>query len=181
VRDAIAMPNETMQTLEPEQREALWERIEDLQVGMLTTVGPDGSLLARPMTVQDIEPDGTLWFFTIADSAITEGVTQDTRINASFADVEESFYVSITGRGYLVDDRERIEALWTPFAAAWFPGGPADPKLWLLRIDPQHVDYWTSSSGKLTQMLAMAKAAWRRTVPGPELGEHGSFVPPAGQ
>src|SRR5512134_3723770 len=135
---------------DPEQREALWERIEDLQIGMLTTVAADGSLRSRPMTVQEIRPDETLWFFTAADSTLTDGVSRDGHVNASFADVEDSFYVSVTGVAFLIDDREKIEALWTPFAAAWFPEGPTDPKLCLLRIDPQRIDYWTSSAGKLT-------------------------------
>ena len=41
--------------------------------------------------------------------------------------------------------------------AAWFDS-PADPDLWLLRVEPERVDYWKSGAGKIVQMVAMAKA-----------------------
>ena len=36
--------------------------IEDIDFAMLTTVQPDGSLRSRPMSTQQAEFDGTLWF-----------------------------------------------------------------------------------------------------------------------
>lgn len=157
----------------------LWQRLRKLRVAMMTTFAPDGSIRSRPMTLQDLEPDGTMWFFAAADSEVSEVVSRDARINVAFADHADSFYASFSGRAFAVHDLEKAQALWSPFAAAWFPGGPADPSLWLLRVDPQQVDYWTTTSGKITQMAAMLKAALTRTPPGPELGERGSFVPPA--
>ena len=46
----------------------LAELIKGIKVAMLTTVCADGSLRSRPMVTQDKEFDGTLWFFTPAES-----------------------------------------------------------------------------------------------------------------
>jgi general stress protein 26 len=47
-----------------EARAKLGELIKGIRVAQLTTVEDDGSLRSRPMGTQDIEFDGTLWFFT---------------------------------------------------------------------------------------------------------------------
>ena len=44
------------------------ELIKDARIAMLTTVGADGSLVSRPMGVQDVDFDGDLWFFADDDS-----------------------------------------------------------------------------------------------------------------
>ena len=46
----------------------LSEMIKDIEIAMLTTAEPDGSLRSRPMATQQFEFDGDLWFFTRASS-----------------------------------------------------------------------------------------------------------------
>lgn len=159
----------------------LWQRVRKLRIAMMTTLASDGTIRSRPMTLQELEPDGTMWFFASGGSEVSEGVSEDARINVAFADPDASFYASFAGLAYPVHDTEKAQSLWSPMAAAWFPGGPSDPSLWLVRVEPQKVDYWATKSGKITQMAAMLKAALTRTPPGPELGEHGSFVPPSAE
>jgi general stress protein 26 len=161
----------------PEEQQELWEKVEKIRFAMLTTRTPEGALGSRPMTLQQVEGDGTLWFFTSGSTELRDDITRDASVNVAFADPGDNLYVSISGSGYFVDDREKVEELWNPMAAAWYPGGPADPDLWLLRIDPDRVDYWTPRAGKIVQMIAMAKAAITRTLPGPGVGEHGTFAP----
>jgi general stress protein 26 len=157
------------------EREAVWRKAGKARIGMLTTVDPRGFVHSRPMTVQEIEPDGTLWFFIAGDSDVAEVIRNDARVNASFASPDDNFFLSVVGRAWLIEDRQKVEALWTPLAATWFPEGPTDPNLRLLRVDPHRVDYWTSGGGKLLQFLAAAKAALGAT---PRVqGKRGSFEP----
>lgn len=160
-----------------QEQQELWRKAQKLRFAMMTTQQPGGTLGSRPMTLQGVDGDGTLWFFTAADTTLVEDVHNDAALNVAFADPADDFYVSVSGLGYFQHDREKIEALWTPMAAAWFDG-PHDPKLALLRVQPERVDYWKNEAGKLTQMAAMAKAALTNTRPGKGVGEHGSFVPP---
>lgn len=43
-------------------------------------------------------------------------------------------------------DRAAIDRLWNRFVAAWFEGGKEDPKLALLRFDPQEAEIWLDGS-----------------------------------
>jgi len=61
-----------------------------------------------------------------------------------------------------------------PFAAGWFPGGPEDPNLGLLRVDVENGEYWDPVASKLVQFFAMAKAAVTRRPP-QNIGEHRRF------
>ena len=165
----------------PEEQAKVYAKVKKLRIGMLTTQGEDGTLESRPMTLQDVDDDGCMWFLTSAFSALEEAVRRDAQVNVSFVDTGDSFYLSTSAHAVFVDDREKVEALWSPMAAAWFPDGPSDPNLRLLRVDAEKVDYWFSRSGRIVQMLALAKAAARGTPPGPEAGEHGAFTPAGAQ
>jgi len=46
----------------------LGELMKGIRFATLTATDEDGSLRSRPMTTQDIEFDGDLWFFTSADA-----------------------------------------------------------------------------------------------------------------
>ena len=39
-----------------------------------------------------------------------------------------------------------MERLWNPFVAAWFEGGKDDPKLALLRFDPDRAKSWLNAT-----------------------------------
>jgi general stress protein 26 len=161
----------------PEEQSKVLAKIRKIRIAMLTTQAADDSLTSRPMTLQQAEDDGTLWFFTSAHTALDDTIRRDAQVNVSFADTSDSFYMSTTARATFVDDRKKMESLWSPLAAAWFPEGPTDPTLRLLRVEAEKIDYWRSHGGKIVQMLAIAKAAAHHTMPGPETGEHGTFAP----
>jgi general stress protein 26 len=161
-----------------QEQAELFEKIQKVRFGMVTTCTSEGALASRPMTLQGVDGDGTMWFFTAANTQLGEDVSNDARVNIAFADTDGDFYLSASGSAYFVDDREKIEALWGVMAAAWFDG-PTDPNLWLLRVRPERVDYWKAGAGKVLQLMAMAKAALTKTRPGKAVGEHGSFEPGA--
>ena len=100
-------------------------------------------------------------------------------VSAVLFDVDDDFYLSASGTGSFLQDRRKVKELWGTLAGAWFDG-PDDPRLWLLRMVPERIDYWKSGAGKVLQMVAMLKAAVTRTRPGKAVGEHGSFEPPTG-
>lgn len=159
----------------PDEQAELWKKVQKIRFAMLTTRSAQGELHSRPMTLQQVEGTGSMWFFTSANTELESDVRRDAAVNVSFADVGDSFYLSAAGRCYFIHDRAKVEELWSPMAAAWFTEGASDPDLWLLRVDCEHVDYWTTKAGKIVQMVAMLKAAVTHTRPGAAVGEHGSF------
>jgi general stress protein 26 len=124
---------------------------------MLTTID-GGHLRSRPMSTQEFEFDGELWFFTSDNTHKIDEIVKDDRVCAAFSKPEDNKYVSISGRAEVVKDRSKIEELWTPVLKAWFPEGLDDPHLCLLKIPVEQAEYWDAPSSKIVQLFGMVKA-----------------------
>lgn len=140
-----------------ESIEKLKELIEGIDFCMLTTVD-GGHFRSRPMSTQEFEFDGDLWFFTNENTHKVTEIQQDDRVNVAYSKPEDSRFVSVSGRGEIVKDRAKIEELWSPVLKAWFPDGLEDPTLCLLRVNVEEAEYWDQPSGKIVQALGFVKA-----------------------
>ncbi|MBC7513184.1 MAG: pyridoxamine 5'-phosphate oxidase family protein [Herminiimonas sp.] len=158
-----------------EAHPTLWQKIEHVRVGMLTTVGPDGALLSRPMSNQQVDADGALWFFVSDEAAVSKQIVSSPNVNVSFAAPEDSLYVSVAGTAALVKDKEKIAAMWNPMVSAWFPKGADDPHVALIRVAIDSAEYWDSDKSRMMQLFAMAKAAVTGKPP-TDIGEHKKIV-----
>jgi general stress protein 26 len=133
--------------------------IKDIEVAMLTTVAPDGTLRSRPMASPDYRFEGELWFFTRAGATPADDVRDNQRVNVSFAEPRDGRYVSIAGTAAVVRDTGRVRELWSPRFKEWFPLGKKDPALALLRIGVDQAEYWDGSSGQMQRLGAVAAQA----------------------
>lgn len=109
---------------------------------------------STPMSTQSVDKDGTIWFFSTTDSDRNKYVRQDPSVQLLFGDSGSQNYLSLYGKAEVMQDAEKAEALWTPFAKVWFPEGPTDPKLSLIRFRPSEGFYWDTKNGK---WIAFAK------------------------
>lgn len=151
--------------------QTLKEKIENIEVCMFTTLDQSGMIVSRPMATRQMDPDGTLWFFTNEYSEKVDDVEMFENINLAYSDVGEQTYVSIAGSAELVTDRNRMEQLWSPMLKAWFPKGLDDPRLGLIKVIPHTAEYWNATSSKMEQIFKMAKAIMKGKQY--ESGEHG--------
>jgi general stress protein 26 len=149
----------------------LAELMKEFRFVMLTTAAADGSLHSRPMTMQDRDFDGDLWFFTAADAAKVWEANRDHQVNVSFSDPHKNTYISVSGTANLVRDRKKIEELWKAPYKLIFPKGLDDPELALLKVSVEKAEYWDSPSSFLGRTFSFAKA-WA-TGKISELGDHG--------
>lgn len=133
--------------------------LEGQRIAMLTTATGDGSLVSRPMALRDVDEDGCLWFVTRDDSGKTREARLDHHVNACFAGPEREEYLSVAGNATVLYDPARTAALWSPAMQVYFPDGPADPALCLLRVEPRSAEYWKGPSGLVGQVLYFAAAA----------------------
>jgi general stress protein 26 len=138
--------------------EKVRDLIKGIRIAMLTTMDEDGSLRSRPMATQKTEFDGEVWFFTEAGSAKTGEIAKDRRVNVSYADPDSQHYVSLSGTAQTLIDTAKAKELWSPAVKAWFPDGPDDPKLALLRVRVEKAEYWDSPSAKMVQLAGFVKA-----------------------
>lgn len=152
------------------ERMKLADLIEPARVAMLTTLDTDGQLVSKPMSPLELDSLGCIWFFTDRNSSTPE---QLERLNLSFCNVDRGDYVSLTGRGELLEDRARIQALWTPMARPWFPDGPDSADLRLLKVSPHSAEFWDSPNSKMVRLFAMAASVAAAKPVG--MGEHGTL------
>ena len=100
----------------------------------------------QPMTAQLQDDSSHIWFFTTKDNGIVEAMRQNDRAIATFASKGHDLFATIDGRLELDNDRATIDALWSPFAAAWYEGGKDDPNLQLIRLDPTSAQIWLNEN-----------------------------------
>ncbi|HWH84603.1 MAG TPA: pyridoxamine 5'-phosphate oxidase family protein [Burkholderiaceae bacterium] len=155
-----------------EARTTLWNLIKDIHFAMFTTSAADGHLHSRPMTTQNsnLDEDSNLWFFMSRSGDAVADLTTSKVVNVAYADTDADRYVSVAGHAAVVDDAAKKQALWSKLAEAWFPGGPSDPDLALVRVRIAHANYWDVKSSKIVQLYKMAKAAVTGKPP-TDLGE----------
>lgn len=138
-----------MTLISPEANKHIFSLINGIQVAMLTTVSPNGSLRSRPMATLPGNFDGLLWFFTKVDAAKVDEVQLEQHVNVSYSDCEEHRFVSISGRATLMQDRQKLQELWSPVLLKWFRLGLDEPQLALLRVECDHWEYWDSQVATL--------------------------------
>lgn len=134
----------------PHELEAkLWKALKSDRTVMLGLVDANESH-ARPMTAQIDGEKGAIWFFTATDTAIAQRLRQNERAVLTFASKGHDLFATVHGDLALSNDRVVIDRLWSPFVAAWFQGGKDDPKLALLRFDPESAEIWEDASSLLS-------------------------------
>jgi general stress protein 26 len=129
-------------------------------------------IVSRPMGTQGIDDDGTIWFFSRRNSDKNIQITVDNKVYLMYADTSAQHYLSLTGHAQVVDDKNKIESLWTAMAKAWFEQGKDDPDITLIKVHPEEGHYWNTKNGKLVSMIKIAAAAL--TGKQPDAGVHGS-------
>jgi general stress protein 26 len=132
--------------------QTLGQMMEDIRVGMLTTVLPDGTLRSRPMAPVRREFDGDLWFFTNAHTPKVDEVQSHPQVSVAFAEPRTRCYLSISGTGSLVRDRKKMEVLWHSDFEEWIPQGLDDPELTLLRVDVEQAEYWDERTSTMVHI-----------------------------
>lgn len=146
-------------TLQPSELNTLKEKIKDIRIAMLTTQERDGDFHARPMAMHDVDPDGSMWFFTYDDANKVREIEGNNRVALGFSDPGPETYVSLSGTAEVVKDRQKIYALWNDGLKAWFPEGKDDPRIALIKVTTHQGEYWDRPGGKMVTLFEMAKAA----------------------
>ena len=101
---------------------------------------------ARPMTAQAEGDQSPIWFFASTDNDLVTNLAKGHRAIATFVDKGHDLFATVHGDLSIDHDRPTIDRLWNPFVAAWYEGGKDDPKLALLRLDPDKAEIWLNES-----------------------------------
>jgi len=146
--------------------------VKDVNVCMFTTINDNFEIFSRPMVTTEVDDQGNAWFFTNEFSEKVHEISRDNSVTLIYSNPKSNTYVNVQGTCTVVVDRSRINELWTPMLKAWFPEGPDDPKLCLLKVVTDNAYYWNHSSSKMSVFFSMLKAiAKKEKIDSGEIGK----------
>lgn len=157
----------------------LAELIKDIRVAMFTTFdAKTGKPHARPMYTQKLDAKsftGTLWFLTDRSSGKVDELVANPEVLLTYADPGKNRFVVVTGTADTERNPEKAKELWNIHAKGWWPGGPEDPNLALIRVDATSAEYWDGPS-QASYLFSLLKAAVTGTRT-QATAEHGTVSP----
>ena len=143
-----------------ELEEAFWKALKSDMTVMLSAVDVEEGH-ARPMTAQldeeqNGDASGPIWFFTSSETVLAQSLGATERRGLfTFVSKGHGVFATVHGDIAIRQDREVIDRLWNPFVAAWYEGGKDDPKLRLLRFDPENAEIWENGSSLVAGVKAL--------------------------
>jgi general stress protein 26 len=146
----------------------VWQVAEKIGTCMLVTSAGAG-MRARPMHALPDRDAGCIWFVTDRRGAKDDEIKAGPVVCLAFADTDSNTYLSISGGAEVLHDVAKAEELWSSEAQAWWPKGPTDPEVRVLRVVPDSAEFWDTRGNSITVALKLAAA--RMTGHPPDLGE----------
>lgn len=147
----------------------VWDIIEKVGVCMLTTQFA-GGLRARPLETRPDREAGVILFVTDIHSTKESEIEAKPDVGLVMFDPHDQAYLSITGRARIIRDAEKTKAVWRKTDEMWWPGGPNDPDVCLLQIEPLRAELWDGPASAVVAAFEFAKA--KLTGEEPNLGEN---------
>jgi general stress protein 26 len=141
-------------------REELQAFLKEFDTAMFVTVTPEHMVRARPMAIENPTElgDCDLWFVTSDATAKVDEVVHDQQVGVVCFRSRDKAYISISAKARVDKNQELIKRLWKPDWKAWFPNGPDDPSLCLIKLDVEHAEYWEPEGGRARVLVNMVKA-----------------------
>jgi general stress protein 26 len=150
------------------QIDRVWEVIDKAGICMMVTRFA-GGLRARPLEARSERHTETIWFLTDVRGLKDDEVEANPEICLTFVYPKEKVYLSITGKASVTRDPERAKVLWNEEQLVWWPGGPEDPNLLVMKVEPERAEMWDGPASSAVAAFEFAKA--RLTGAKPNLGE----------
>ena len=133
-----------------------WKALAGDRVAMLGLVGKQGH--GQPMSAQILHDEsarGPIWFFTAKDTDLAREMGQAHRAALHFSSKGHELFASVEGELVVDNNRAVIDRLWNKFVAAWYEGGKDDPKLHLIRFEPEHATVWLNENSLVAGVKLM--------------------------
>ena len=112
----------------------------------------------RPMSIQEVDEDGTFWFLSSTESEKNRDIARDPRVVLTCQNEGKMAYLAVSGRASIHTDPATIDRYWTAFADAWFEGQD-DPRVSVIQVVPTDGHYWETKDGKIVAFAKMSFAA----------------------
>lgn len=154
----------------------LYDLIQDIEIGMMTTRRRDGHLESRAMAIQKRAAGADLWFVSCDGTAKLRDLEHDQHVNISFYKDRTREWISISGIATITRDRGKIRELYAADWKTWFPndgdprhGTPDDPRMVLIGVKIHAAVFFEVTKPQPVVLYEIAKG-WL-TGSDPDVGE----------
>ena len=140
--------------------EKLKTLVDKIDIGMMcTNTSEVSNLHAVPMSRQEVDDEGSLWFLFSSESETYKNLQKSDQISILYSDISNYNFLSVNGIAEISKDQSRIEKYWNKMMDGWFEKGKEDPSIRILKVIPSEGHYWDNKSNKLITFLKVAASA----------------------
>ena len=140
--------------------EKLKSLAEKTDIGMLCThVSGTKHVHAVPMSTQEVDEEGNIWFLFSSDSETYKHLQEDKTICLLYSDIRNYNFLSIHGTAEVSQDEDRIEKYWNKMMEGWFEKGKEDLTIRVMKVMPHEAHYWDNKTNKLVTFFKVAISA----------------------
>ncbi|MEO1849440.1 MAG: pyridoxamine 5'-phosphate oxidase family protein [Psychrobacter sp.] len=158
-----------------QQMDTIQAMVKDIKYTMMTTRTSENHLHSCPMNTTETSIGAKeIWFIGHSPCETIDNIKNDPQVNLAYVSQDNKQYLSITGKAELVDDKDKLDELWSMTYNAYFEKGKEDPKVQLIKVVPHGAEYWANGNA-ITSAVRMAAAAVTDTAIEKSLGENFSI------
>lgn len=140
------------------KKEHFLSLLRECKFAMMTTRSLQGDLHGRPMVVAKVDEEADLYFVTDLQSDKVEELARDAQVSVNIQEGQK--FLSLGGTAEVLRDRSEIKQVWSESWKVWFPQGPDDPNLVMLKVRPVIGEYWDNSGINGVRYLYRAAKAY---------------------
>lgn len=140
---------------------------------MLGTADDDGRWAFRPLTAARVHGSRMDVLVDTTEEWVA-GIDAGSEVHVTVSDTKANTWADLRGRVDVSTDRDLVDELWSPPAAAYFDDGRDTPGIGAMMIDVSEGRYWSAPSGRLGSLLSMAEAMLGD--PEEDAGDHGEVA-----
>lgn len=119
----------------------------------------------RPLSVQDVDDKGAIWFLIANDSYTYDDISENPEVKLYFQGSAHSDFLYLEGTATLSSDKDKIREFWNPILKTWFTEGEDDPRIAVIKFSPVTGYYWDNKNGNIIASIKMlAGAALGKTL-----------------
>jgi general stress protein 26 len=121
----------------------------------VTTTYSGASSGARPMSVREVDEQGSLWFLMASDSHTVAEIAIDPAVTLFVQGSAHSEFLHLKGHATVSADKARIKELWNPVYKTWFTEGEDDPRINVVKVVLADAYYWDNKHGDAVAGIKM--------------------------
>jgi general stress protein 26 len=141
-----------------DDRQKVWDLIKDIKIALMVTTGDGGKLHGRPMAAMNKDFAGELWFASREGAPKLGEIADHSQVLLAYSEPKDQNYVSVSGSAQSVRDTAKVKELWSEGMRVWFPKGPEDPGITLIKVTVETAEFWDAPASAWVYAYGYAKA-----------------------